>query len=423
MKKLLLSSALAISTLAVVMPTQTAMAQEVATVGSIGNGLDWVAKRVTSIEVGTLAYEMEQDGVTDRSYVAVFSLSGALVQNYELAGSKVGLEKVSRDVGFQILPYTVSIASDGRKFISVAAIALKDMNKAYKTVGTTEHYYRNRGDVITDDFWTVLNKLEALVYEYDDGLMINNTESHRLDFVRAEAKLDILGASTPGHFLAIVGQAGVGLEYQKINTPEGMIGLTSEDGSGLEGRSFHIKTGVGLEYNLPVGKNSNINASALFNWRKFEGHNYNKADKRALDQENAQNEADTNNYNGALENQYNNQVANYENDKEDYEDQNFDGQNISDETYQQLTGAQYPNVPEYKDFEAQNYNPARLSRTLMYITPSIKFNGKLSGSTRYELNVFGNIPLRDDVKGGNINLDLTGTNARPIVGAGLKVKF
>lgn len=420
MKKVLLGSALALSVFSVVLP-QSAMAQQ-ATVGSAGKGLNWLAKRINSIEVGTLANDMEIDGVTERSYVAVFSITGALMQNYELAGSDVGLRKVGREPGFQILPYTVSIASDGRKFISVAAIALKEMNKAYKNVGTTEHYHRNRGDKIQDEFWTVVNKIEALVYEYDEGLMINNTESHRLDFARIEAKLDILGSSKPGHFLALIGQAGAGLEYQKITTPNGVLMLSNEEGGIVEGRSFHLKTGAGLEYNLPIGK-SNLNISGMFNWRKFDGFNYNRENEAVIEARNEANSNEINEFNDTLEAQYNSEVAVYDSAKEEYEVANFDGEVISDESYQELTGIAFPTLPDYREFKAEQYQAPRSSRVLMYVTPSIKFNGSLGGGTSYEVNVYGNIPLRDSFKGGNLDIDLSGTNARPILGAGLKVKF
>lgn len=61
----------------------------------------------------------------------------------------------------------------------------------------------------------------------------------------------------------------------------------------------------------------------------------------------------------------------------------------------------------------------------MYLSPSLGFSGKLGkkGRTKYDFSVFGNIPFKDEFKSGSTVIDLTGNNARPLFGAGLKVRF
>lgn len=415
MKNLLLGSALALSTLAVIMPTQNAMAQEVATVGSIGDGLTWLGKRIQTIDVGTLAYDMELDGVTSREFVAVFSIDGAIIQNYELFGDD-GLDEVGRKPGMQFLPYKVSVTNDGRKFISVGIFSMKEMNKAYGKVES--EYGRYNGG---DEPWTVINRIDALVFEYDDSMEMNNTIIERLDIVRTELKVDILGSSKPGHFLAVVGQASLGFERQTIMTPSDRLILATDDEE--QRKVFNAKYGIGLEYNLPMGKTGNLNTSVMLNGAKIGGQNYSQIDQSNINAQNEIGQQEASSTNETNNIAYEQQLQQYQSDKAEYEYQNLGGVSISQESYYELTGAALPLSPEVVRYDNIEYKAPTAARTYMYLSPSINYSGKLGDRTRFEVNVFGNIPFRDDLKTNGVKLDLTGTNTKPIVGAGIKLKF
>ena len=356
MKKFLLGSALAISALSVVIPTQNAIAQEVVTLNTeaMGDGLNWLAKRVYSIEAGTLAYEMEQDGVTTREYVAVFNAEGAIVQNYDLVQSKTGLDKAKRGAGFQVLPYKLSLTSDGRKLISVGLISFKNMNEAYNTIISPENSTRKDGKYKAG-IWRVINTIDLLVYEYDDSLGLNNTKRKSFTFAKIEAKLDLLNASTPGHFLALVGRASISSEEQEIYLNSGdtiLINRFSEDAAdGQYGTAKRYS--LGLEYGLPINERNKINASILMDGGVTTG-------------------------------------------------------------YKEL---------EIKDPVTNLDINEKATRSYMYLTPSIKYKGRLGDKVDLQVDLFGNIPLKDDYGRKSLNIDLTGSHARPIVGAGGKLKF
>jgi hypothetical protein len=425
MKNLLLGSALALSTLAVMMPVQNVMAQDasVATVGSVGKGINWLAKRIYTIDIGTHAYEMEQDGVMNREYVAVFNVSGAMVHNYELAGSKEGIDKVGREPGMQILPYTVSITNDGRKLISVGAFSMKSMNKAYRNIKSTDNNYYNGRHNYQDAAWSILNRLDALVYEYDDSMGMANTKVERLDLIRAEAKVDILGASTPGHFLAVVGRGSIGFEKHTIITNNDILTISDVDSDEDQTKAFNAKYGIGLEYNLPIGKTGNFNTEVMLNGARIGGQNYSQADQNSIKNTNTAGQQNADSINETNNVAYSQSLDQYENDKASYEAQSLEGVSISDESYYSLTGVALPLSPERVKYKNIEYNAPKSARTYMYLSPRMSYSGKMGGNTRFQLNVFGNIPLRDDVKTNGIKLDLSGTNAKPLFGAGIKVQF
>ena len=399
MKKSILAVTLAgLTTMAVMGP----LAQEVQaqTIGTLRikkdtdgtAALEWLAKRIYSIEAGTLAYEMDKDGVTERSFVAVFSIKGALVQNYELSGNREGLEKIGREPGFQILPYTISLTSDGRKFISVAAIALKDMNKAYNTVGS------NQGGMVRDDFWTIANNLEFIVYEYDENFSNQNMTTQKLDLVRAEFKVDILGSSKPGRFLAIVAGGSAGFRGGKIQQGTKELYLNGWDGTST---LSPIRTGidyqVGMEFQERLSPRSTLNVGASLRGGSHNGHNL------------------TSYQYGYQMGLAGDAIDKWKEEKGQYEADHLNGKKISDSSYETLTGNKKP-----EGFDNDKY---AANRNFLFFTPSIKFDTRLSSKTTLEINVFGNIPVKDNYRAQDPVIDLRGTNARPVVGGGVRLRF
>lgn len=421
MKKLLLGTALAVSSLAVLMPVQNAMAQNadnianVATVGSVGKGINWLAKRIFTLDIGTQAYEMQRDGVSAREYVAVFTMRGALIHNYEFNGSE-GVEKVGIEPGAQLLPYTVSITPDGRKLISIGAFSFRQMTKAFNKVEADYGKYDGDG-------WTVVNNMDFLVYEYDDSFGMNNTKVESFDLIRAEAKVDILGAAKPGHFLAVVAGGALGFEKQTITHGDDIFGLSELDGDD-DKLGFRAKYKVGLEYNLPMGKAGNLNTSLMLNGSRLAGYNFSQADYNQIQKLNKEGQLEADTANEVNQTAYSQQVGEYNTTKASYEATHLDGVSISDDSYTSLTGINKPSKPATVKYDKTYYDAPEAARTYMYLSPSLKYSkGIGKGATTLELNVFGNIPLRDDLKTKGVELDLSGTNAKPLFGAGIKVQF
>jgi hypothetical protein len=180
--------------------------------------------RFHSLKVGLIRQDMLSNNESQKSFIAGFSASGALIYNHELTGTDKGLDIVGKNAGLQVLPYTVSIADGNRTFISVAGVSWKNMNSAYNNIPESHSdYYRGKYDV--DFEWSesfrVINNLSMLVYEYDHEMSISGVTTKKLKYASIEAKVDILNSSKPGTFLALVGEASAGLSFDKIKTTNG----------------------------------------------------------------------------------------------------------------------------------------------------------------------------------------------------------
>lgn len=410
---------------------------------AVGNFLVWMGQRVNSLEVGSQVQEMKINGLTQQEFVAVFSAEGSLINTLDLNSLDAGLEDIndknnglSRGSGLHIVPYKITVTEDGRKMVTTSLVKWKNMN-------STKEAYWSDG---TPTGWSVINDLELIAFEWDEGVQNINTNTFKFDLVRLEAKLDILGAAKPGHILAIVAGGSVGWQKQRVTMPDGSeLFLGREKVKDLdlyfarnidvyggsvgaapsnplkERASFGTCYNVGLEYNLPFNDRNFLNLQVALEGELYGGRQYNKDELAAI---NAKNEAIR------LENEQivanrKNEIDQYYADRQAWLDANG-FESISKESYYNITGIKRPSnivgLKTYKDYKA----PAKTRRSLMYISPKLTFNtalGKTEKGKRLEINLYGNIPISHTANLDGVEIDLTNTNARPILGAGLKLHF
>lgn len=372
-----------------------------------GTVFKFLGDRFHTLEIESKAYEMQQDGVSERSFVAAFTAKGALIYQHELDGTGID-HQAGKNAGIQLFPFTVSMTEDGRVFVSATAFALKNMITA------------EAADMVYGDAFRVLDNLQVLVFEYDKNYMVEGVESYKLKIVSLDTKIDLLGSSKPGTFLAITGGGDIGLHRTVINKDGQMTTITGTDhdnssgnyypASGVSG--FNASLRYGLEYNTNINTwNINAKLGAEHIWSDG------KADDPALMEQYGQ---DMDAYNEAMA-AYPAELSAYKTRKAEYEQQYMNGTQISNESYNSLTGDIMPNEPQSVD----RPSPQSLRRALYYMTPSLNLSKRVSKEgkrpVRLGIGLYGNIPL-DDATRGFQSIDLT-TSDRELFGAKLFINF
>lgn len=335
--------------------------------------LNVLITRFHTVDVGALAREMQEDGETERSFVAVFSVEGALLYNHEMQGHDKGLEISGKNAGKQVLPYTVSVSADGRTFVSVAAFAWKNMNTAHAAELPSADAYRDRNNNYgKSSFWSYVDNIQLLVYEYDDQMAIDGMTSQRVKVVSGDIKMDILGSSSPGTFLALTMGAEVGMSDHAFSHNGEDLNVGQWDPYG-EAR-------YGLEFNKTFSK-----------WRVNSQVNFYHQGTLSSSQDPVLEAA----YEGEYSD-YENALVNYEEQKRQYEVENLGGAEMSQESYENLTGITTPKRPE-----EPGYEPFKRYQYVMVPSLNIsrRFERKDGRPYRLGVSVFGSVPFQDETSG------------------------
>lgn len=350
------------------------------------NLLKFLANRIHTLNIGTRVDEMRLAGVTSREYFATFGVSGAMVYSHEIMASKVGLDKVGKNAGMQFLPFSVSLADDGRVFVSVGAFSVKNMISARGVSAGPGGYY-GESTYPADSAWAVIDNIDVLIYEYDQNYLRANTVTHGLKLFSIDNKVDILNSSKPGEFLAITFGVDSKFSWEKIQTssPDAPINTRSD--------MANINYRYGLEYNRNLGKNWRINAKVTAN-----------------------NEYMSMRSNNPFMSGYEQLQKDYVAAKTEYEANSNGGVTLSDEEYSQLTGNSVPVKPADVLTSERTYT---IISPVLSISKGFAKTGK--NATRIGLNIYSNLVIKDNTRGG-INIDSKDAK-REVLGAKLFYNF
>lgn len=403
--------------------------------------LEWLAERVHALEAGSQFVEMKKDGQTVQERVAVFSLEGSLINNYDLNELGNDLEyynergdKLGIGSGFHLLPYKLTLTSDGRKLFSTSLMKWKDMNSTKAAYNYCYSCLTSKGNPTG---WAFFDDVDLIAFEYNDGVDNLNVESLKLDIIKLEAKFDILGAARPGHFLAVVTGGNVGWERQVIKRAGesdlsiGTLYVRNNQGdqeatAGTMLREHGIKVEknlgfgacyrAGLEYNLPFTDKSFLNIKTLVEGGVLGSNIYNDEIYADIQAQNAL----IRDQNQQLVDNRAAQIEQFYIDKDVWMQANGYS-DISNDSYTSITGIERPG----DIVKLNSYNKAERKKgsvSYMFLSPKLSFNQRFGEKgRRIEVNVFGNIPIKHDVTMDNLSIDLTGENSRPLFGAGLKL--
>ncbi len=155
------------------------------------------------------------------------------------------LQKVGKNSSEQYLPFTVSIAENGRRYVTVSAYALRNMIGVANPLSGSEKSQ-------------ILNHFDFVSYEYSDRLIYTNVESHKIAAIKVAYKFGLVESKNKKSFLAFTLAGDEGIVF-KTNINNGTTILSQHDaGLNLNGK-------LGFEINTRIGKKTNLNYSITAN--------------------------------------------------------------------------------------------------------------------------------------------------------------
>jgi hypothetical protein len=377
-----------------------------------------IISRLNTISLDYVFNQMQNEGLTQKGYVAGFTAKGALAYLHELNGAKIWEPKTAagRNVGGQVLPFTISMTEDGKKYISAAAFGLRNMNTAYGT----DAFYRQG----FYEAYQVVDRLDFGVFSLDENYHIEGLTETKFDFVQAEAKINLLGDSknkSGETYLALTGEAApLGLHTTKITMLTNDSAVLESAGSSL---SFTTALGYGLEFNKGTQTGWRINAGAKIKQSWSNGAKF-------VSPETAKRYADDLQSHNASMDAYQIASDNYAADKLAYEAQYLNGVAISEQSYASLTGATKPGKPG--DAPDEPEGDVRANRATMLFAPSIEISkqvnkknyvtGVTKNPVRLGFSLQGALPVFDRATTSKGEIDLSKMN-RQIVNGKLFLSF
>lgn len=371
--------------------------------------------RTHTVSIDTHAAQMRADGVSERAFVAGFTMEGALAYDHEMAGDGLTPElEAGRNAGLQLVPYKVSLATDGRVYISTSAVAFKNMNSemADNDLRLGKNCYSD-----CEDAWKVIDQLSAVNMEYNKDVAMG-IEEKRISIASIDMKLGIFESSDGNFFIALKGGATpIGWHETKILDVNGvdrtLKGLETELRYGMQ---FLKRTDKGWRFDGGVDFKNR--------WSYDEHH--------VSDQKMAQWRADKDQYAISMSNynqaqaQYDSDLNTYQQDKEAYEQQNGYNEPISDESYAVITGNTKPEMTTGKPGEVGDPSKGRTLRSLMLATPSLNVSKSFArdgkSPVRVGVGISANLPIGDYIS-GEFNGNITGRGNGSLITGRLFINF
>jgi hypothetical protein len=345
---------------------------------------------------------MEKDGVVERKYIAGFSATGALVYHHELRGDKP-YQDTGRNTGIQVLPYTIKRSADDKMYVAFNALSFRNMITTQQGENPVRGEFGEKAD-----FFTVVDNIDFLVFKWDRGMSFSNIDSFTLDYLNADLKVDILNSAKETRFLAITAGGRFAGQRSKLTLDSGEV----IEISGYDGISKGLQTDYryGLQYSDQFRNGSRLDLGISSTHTHTNGYFWDE-----------QKVAEAEQYNAANKQKYDNDMNQYRAQKVAYEAQKFDGKVISEESYATLTGNKKPASPKTVSAEQDS-----IVRKQVYLSPSIEFSKNLRSEggqpLRVGVGLNANIPLKDTIQGGKVNMDMKNHN-RNLINARLFLNF
>ncbi len=231
-----------------------------------GNPLKALLTRFTTLDIDSLVADQRTTGIHEKSYFASISASGVMVYDSELRTHRSvdAYAKTGRDVGLQILPFTVALGEQGQYYVAFSIAALRNMN-ALQNSTNCFHEYNNQGSN-TSGFFKIVDNIDFMVFKFDERYSFANLNQLTLNYAQVDAKLDILGSSIPSRYLAIKVGGSVGSDFPVLYADghPNYLG-TQMNPNGTTNQKGALTTGVdyGLEYNTVSNHGFKINVQAV----------------------------------------------------------------------------------------------------------------------------------------------------------------
>ncbi len=234
-----------------------------------------IFSRLNELNIENLIASQNSTGVREKSYLAAFAVSGAMVYDYDFSqGQKQtgndrhllkDYAKYGPNMGQELLPFTLTVAEGGIYYLTFSAYSLRNKN-AYNNIFPK--------DSTSSNFFKIVDNIDFLVMKFDREFSFRNLSETSFYWAHVDAKVDILGSSVPSRYLAIKFGGQIGQEWETLYSPAGPTYLGADvnsDGSIREKGALATQGTYGLEYNNVTHKGVKLNIQALINNRWIHG--------------------------------------------------------------------------------------------------------------------------------------------------------
>jgi hypothetical protein len=365
--------------------------------GEMGNPASAPVLKVLFLRTHTLSIDshiadMYKDGVTERAFVAGFTIEGAIAYDHEINGDGLLPElKAGRNAGLQIIPYKLTMADDGRVYISTSAVAFKNMNSevADDDLNIVDTYYKDADD----STWRVIDQLGFVNFEYNKDIALG-IEEKRISIASIDIKVGAFESKDKKFFIALkAGATPVGWHETMIQDLEG-------NAQTLKGFETEIRYGLQMVKKTDNGWRYDAGVDFKNRW-SFDERHVSQMRQNQYQIELGQYNSNMAVYNANRE-AYNAALAQWNADKLEFEQENGYAP-ISDESYAVMSGNAKPTFNQGAPGEPGKPDAARTIRNLYLATPSITVSKtiktKAKTPLRVGVGVSANLPVGDLIHG------------------------
>lgn len=217
--------------------------------------LSLLADRFNKLGLDALLTGMQNGG--SRKMLAAFTADGALVYNAEIPvkdqfdkdGNLIELDRIpksDRTQGMQIVPYTVSVLSNGRAFVSAGLMGFRNDDTRDPIV--TGNHGRGMMNHIKR-IPSLISTADVLVFEFDNHFSYNNMMTRKLKLGEATFAFPLHANNARTKVLALTAGGDVAFTQARVDLEDrGTIQIGSAKGNAGSGYAINPGAQLGLRY-------------------------------------------------------------------------------------------------------------------------------------------------------------------------------
>ncbi|MBC7396504.1 MAG: hypothetical protein H7333_03595 [Bdellovibrionales bacterium] len=234
--------------------------------------LAFLAERFNKVSLNALITGM-QGQQHERKMLAAFSAEGAVLYNEEMRKDQFDDQgnfiehdaQFDRTQGIQLMPYTVSILSNGRAFVSAGLMGFRNQDPRAPMITSPG----GRGATRTfKKIPALLSAADVLVFEWDNRFSYDNLMTRKLKLGDAKFALPLARNHSRTKVLALTAGGDVAFTHAQLETDDGR--KISIGAHGGEGYALNPGASVGLQFDrynrIRGGTHFQAKAEVKGNW-------------------------------------------------------------------------------------------------------------------------------------------------------------
>ncbi len=216
--------------------------------------LSFLAERFNKVGLNALITGM-QGAQRERKMLAAFSADGAVLYNEELPAKEEldsegnvieRLPQFDRTQGIQLMPYTVSILSNGRAFVSAGLMGFRNQDPRAPMMAGPGGTGAIRSLMQIPQ---LLSTADVLVFEWDSRFSYDNLMTRKIKLGQATFAIPLAKNYARTRVLALTAGGDVSLTQAQLRTDDGRTVMIGKNGSNAgTGFAFNPGAHVGLQY-------------------------------------------------------------------------------------------------------------------------------------------------------------------------------